>query len=1046
MAKRLLSLIALSALLLAGVVSSPVFGSDVGADPEILAGWFHTIFEDDLQNPGRSGRRFVLIDEEGQWTELSVPEAVLAGAGGSAALRGRRVRVVVAAGARRAPEVLSLAPLSEKPGRAGSGDRLQAKTGGQLATRAAVLGSQPYASLACKFKDLNQTPQNMNYIDGLMGSTYPGLDHYWREISSGRIDLTGSVQLGWYRLPGTLDVYYDATYNVLDIYQLLADCVAEADGDLYLPDFAGINVMVNDSLGGKALGGSATLTVDGVVKTYGVTWLSSGAWQTQKATAHEMGHSFGWPHSSGPYGQVYDSYWDVMSGGSAGTIDPDYALVGSGTISYHHDLAGWIDPLRKLVAPPDTSSTVTLERLDQPVDGNAYLMVEIAADADTTYTVEARKQVGYDAGIPAEGVVIHDVSYQAFVVDADGDGDPNDEGAVWVPGETFEDAANSVSVTVESDTGTGYVVTVDRGGQTPLPNLTVSQLSGPAVSAPGGRIHVFGVTENLGSAGTGSGFFTGIYLSEDGVITDDDWILANLGQSALGAGATVSLGNNYTIPEYLPTGTYTLGALADRGERINETDESDNSGSANILVVGYFAPTAATDPASGVTSTQVTLNGTVNPLGQETSAWFEWGTTTAYGSTSPVQNLAASSDDLAVSYTASGLTAGVTYHFRMAAQNPTGTTYGNDRTFVPSAADVDLVVTDVSAPPSAAALGTTITPSATVLNQGTASADVFQTGIYLAEDPLMAGPSTRCGGGKIYDGLLAGESRNRSFLCTIPVSLAPGTYYLVARADDYEEVEEVNEANNTLSGGTIEVTQADLAIAAVSGPATAAAAQTFGVSNTVENLGAGEATAFRVGIYLSADAVIDGGDALLGDRLVSSLDAGLSDPAVTDVTIPASTPTGSYFVGAMADHQDAVPETDEANNALVGNAIAVVNDLPDLIVTQINAPSSINSGSFLSGQVQVKNQGGSSTVIGGVIAMYLSEDTVIDGSDLYLGTLPFPELSANQIDTLSYRVGVPFDTPGGRYWVAAVVDFGDAITESDETNNTGTAPDRIRVK
>jgi subtilase family serine protease len=167
---------------------------------------------------------------------------------------------------------------------------------------------------------------------------------------------------------------------------------------------------------------------------------------------------------------------------------------------------------------------------------------------------------------------------------------------------------------------------------------------------------------------------------------------------------------------------------------------------------------------------------------------------------------------------------------------------------------------------------------------------------------------------------------------------------------------------------------------------------------------------------------------------------------VTDVTIPAGTPTGSYFLGAVADHQDAVPESDEGNNTLAGNAVDVVNDLPDLVVTEVTAPSSVNSGSLLSGYVQVQNQGGSSTVVGGEIAVYLSEDTVIDGSDVYLGTLPFPELSAGQIDTGTYRLGVPYDTPRGRYWVVAEVDSGGVIVESDETNNSGTAPDRTRVK
>src|SRR3989440_5072597 len=42
--------------------------------------------------------------------------------------------------------------------------------------------------------------------------------------------------------------------------------------------------------------------------------------------------------------------------------------------------------------------------------------------------------------------------------------------------------------------------------------------------------------------------------------------------------------------------------------------------------------TAATDPASSITDTSATLNGNVNPNGSSTTVYFEYGTTTSYGS------------------------------------------------------------------------------------------------------------------------------------------------------------------------------------------------------------------------------------------------------------------------------------------------------------------------------------------------------------------------------------------------------------------------------
>jgi hypothetical protein len=49
----------------------------------------------------------------------------------------------------------------------------------------------------------------------------------------------------------------------------------------------------------------------------------------------------------------------------------------------------------------------------------------------------------------------------AQVVDSDGDGDPNDAGARWLPGETFTDTANGISVKVNGETSSGYDITIN---------------------------------------------------------------------------------------------------------------------------------------------------------------------------------------------------------------------------------------------------------------------------------------------------------------------------------------------------------------------------------------------------------------------------------------------------------------------------------------------------------------------------------------------------------------------------------------------------------
>ena len=94
------------------------------------------------------------------------------------------------------------------------------------------------------------------------------------------------------------------------------------------------------------------------------------------------------------------------------------------------------------------------------------------------------------------------------------------------------------------------------------------------------------------------------------------------------------------------------------------------------------APEASTQAASGVKSTEATLNAAVNPMCTATTYQFEYGTTTAYGSKVPTtpKSIGSGTDSVAITEAVKGLTSGQTYHFRIAATNEEGTTYGKDET------------------------------------------------------------------------------------------------------------------------------------------------------------------------------------------------------------------------------------------------------------------------------------------------------------------------------------------------------------------------------
>lgn len=344
-----------------------------------------------------------------------------------------------------------------------------------------IAGSQPWVNILCKFSDVDSVPHPPSYFNTMFASSYKGLDHYWRRTSYDQIDLNGSTTSSqWYTLPKPRSFYIKPGSYGADLNLLSDDCTAAADADLFFPNFVGINLIFNDDLDCCAWGGGRTMNLDGQRRFYRVTWLPPWG-QTHNIIAHEMGHGFGMPHSTGPANNppselsIYVSDWDVMSaaGGLCRVWDDsrDYCL-SQGTIAYHRDLAGWIPGTRIMVAETYTDTTFTLDRLINPQTDDHKLMARVPINQSPThfYTVEVRDLNEYDQNIPTQAVIIHDVDTtrignagHAYVVDADTNNNyVNDSGAVWTVGETYYDDANNISIEVVSVEDGSYTIHVNN--------------------------------------------------------------------------------------------------------------------------------------------------------------------------------------------------------------------------------------------------------------------------------------------------------------------------------------------------------------------------------------------------------------------------------------------------------------------------------------------------------------------------------------------------------------------------------------------------------
>src|SRR4029078_3754614 len=109
-----------------------------------------------------------------------------------------------------------------------------------------------------------------------------------------------------------------------------------------------------------------------------------------------------------------------------------------------------------------------------------------------------------------------------------------------------------------------------------------------------------------------------------------------------------------------------------------------------------------------------------------------------------------------------------------------------------------------------------------------------------------------------------------------------------------------------------------------------------------------------------------------GRPRVAALAANATDTGSVSLTIPAGTATGSYYLVAKADGNDAVLETSETNNTLY-RAITVG---PDLAVTALGAPSTGGAGLAIVVSDTTTNASGANTPAPNT-RLYLSSDRTL---------------------------------------------------------------------
>jgi subtilase family serine protease len=587
------------------------------------------------------------------------------------------------------------------------------------------------------------------------------------------------------------------------------------------------------------------------------------------------------------------------------------------------------------------------------------------------------------------------------------------------------------------------------------PDIAMTRLTGPSRGSPGSYMLLTNVVSNLGSAPPGA-FSVGFYLSADPDITTSDTRIGTRSVATLLPGTNSTSVVTVTLSATLPKGTFYLGAIADFLNQIPEITETNNTilmAVSPIEILNGFdlAIADVRGPTNSCTGATLNLTNIAQNIGIDNVGTFtvglylsddpnittndtRIGTRSVTGGLPPNgRNTNGTSVTIPVTIVPGQYWFGAVadYNNQLPEANETNNaTLGNP---VSIAIGPDLSATFVSGP-ALAGQSTRVQVTTAVRNLGCGNPGTFAIGIYLSTDPIINGADTLVGV-RYVAGLAPGTGSTGATTVTIAGDLTSGPYYWGMIADFENDVPEITETNNARVGNAVTVTPLiDLVMTQMSGPDEWCTGNPFEVTNTVQNIGSAGALAFTVGLYLSPDPIITKDDMLMYTRNLTGLGVGQTSPNVMTLINIGGLNSGTYYYGAIADTGEAVTESNEENNAVLGNAVVVTLG-PDLVLKDIIAPQYGSQGSSIPVTSIIANEGCGNAPIGFGNGIYLSPDPLITTADTRLGSRTINTLASGTINTGTTVVALSAALASGTYYLGVIADYGNAIYEVTDTNN-----------
>ncbi len=289
---------------------------------------------------------------------------------------------------------------------------------------------------------------------------------------------------------------------------------------------------------------------------------------------HEFGHCLGLPdfydtNYGGHYGM---GYWDIMDTGCY--ANDTYTPVGYS--AYEKNFMGWIN---YIIPNPGTYYTLPIwNQKNEETDKALFLQSDI--NGNEFFIIENRRQQGWDKYLPAQGMLIHHITYNASRWQAN---TPNNENIQLV---TIMPADNTLSTNNESgDTWPRNNKTEFTDNSTPAAKLNMA--ANGNISGNAGYLGKPVTEMVINNDGTASFWYM------KGAITDPT---IEVSTNNVNCGATPvnsSITQTFTVTGLALTGNITLTLNDPNGVfAVNPTVISANNAAMGVTVTVTFSPTA----------------------------------------------------------------------------------------------------------------------------------------------------------------------------------------------------------------------------------------------------------------------------------------------------------------------------------------------------------------------------------------------------------------------------------------------------------------------